>query len=507
MSIRTRLILACILIVLIITTFKKDRGQSVKILDHHFIEELSRSDESTDNKPNIVLVVADDLGWSEVGYNNPYVITPTLDSMARDGVILNQLYVSSSCSPTRAALMTGYYAYRLGFQDRGLLRYLPTGIPLNRTLFPQKLRQLGYSTYMLGKWHLGFCKYDYTPNGRGFDHFYGYYLASEDHYTHTGGKYLDLRENLTPDWNENGTYSTDLFSLKAVKYINSHNTEKPLFMYLAFSNVHSPLQVPNKYVDIYPMMERGRRMKLGMISAVDDAVDTVVTAMKSRGMWENTVFIFMSDNGAPVNDRFFGNNWPYRGGKGTLWEGGTRAVSFIHDRRLKKQGYAYDGLMHVVDWYPTILSLAGGKATDPDMDGLNMWESISQNSVSPRTEFVYNINVEGDPGAAIRMDEYKLIIGKANNPANWIPPIEANGTLGEPEFAQAYVNDLYLFNLKADPTERNNLAGDRPAKVREMKERLEQFKEKLVPAFDPNAGIPDLANPANFGGAWSTGWC
>ncbi|XP_077991635.1 arylsulfatase B-like [Glandiceps talaboti] len=458
--------------------------------------------ERGDKKPNIVFILADDLGWSDIGYNNPYVITPTLDNLAREGIILNQFYAISTCSPTRASLMSGYYAYRVGFQNCGLSSTVPKGLSLNFTLLPERLRQLGYSTYMVGKWHLGFCKYEYTPNGRGFDHFYGFYGAAQDHYTHRSGTYLDLREDLTPDWNQNGTYSTNLFGGKAAKYIAEHDINKPLFLYLAFSNVHSPLQVPKKYSDIYPPMDNGRRIKLGMVSALDDAVHTVVSALKDRGLWENTLLIFMSDNGAPVNDKSFGNNWPYRGAKASMWEGGTRVVAFAHGRMLKKHSYIYNGLMHVVDWYPTLVSVAGGD-TDSDIDGLDMWASISQGSDSTRKEFIYHIEEVFNPVAAIRIEDYKLIVGKASTQARskWVPPPEANGKLGELECDSPLRSDgLYLFNLTNDPLECHNLADKEPQRVEDMKRRLEQFKHIMIPPFGHSSPADKSFSPTNFGG-------
>ncbi|XP_070551078.1 arylsulfatase B-like [Ptychodera flava] len=146
--------------------------------------------------------------WADVGFNNPYIITPTIDKLAREGVILNQSYVAQSCGPSRAALMAGYYPYRLGFQVRGPRNRMPSGLPLSRKILPQTLKQMGYSTYMVGKWHLGFCKVEYTPTRRGFERFYGFYLAGEDHYNHSNSNGLDLHDDLDPDWSQNGIYSS-----------------------------------------------------------------------------------------------------------------------------------------------------------------------------------------------------------------------------------------------------------------------------------------------------------
>ncbi|XP_070532642.1 arylsulfatase B-like [Ptychodera flava] len=457
-------------------------------------------------KHNIVFILADDLGWGDVGYLNPLVITPTIDKLAREGVILNQSYVSQSCSPSRAAIMSGYYPYRLGFQGGGLKQSMPTGLPLHLMLLPRKLQQLGYSTYMVGKWHLGFCKKEYTPNGRGFDHFYGFYGGGEKHFTHVLGRGLDLQYDFEPDRTQNGTYSTYLFSGKAVEFIQTHDKSKPFFLYLAFQNVHSPLQVPEKYTDMYASVaNEKRRIKLGMITAMDDGIAKVMNALRRHELWDNTLIVFSTDNGAPQNERFEGNNWPLRGTKGSLFEGGTRAVGFIHGSMLEKTGYVNNQLIHAVDWYPTLSTVADAKTLDPEMDGLNVWNTLRKNEPSPRKEFVYNI-LEKTPLAGIRAGNYKLIVGNPHFSACRVPPPETKMKL-EIECTPLIGNGVYLYDLKNDPTESFNLAEKMPQRVKEMNTRIEEYKKKLVPTLDRGICVPQLADPQNFGGVWAPGWC
>ncbi|XP_070557098.1 arylsulfatase B-like [Ptychodera flava] len=468
-------------------------------------------------KPNIMFVVADDLGWNDIGYNNRDIFTPTLDSLAREGVILNQSYVQPVCTPTRASFMSGYFPYRLGLQHKVLDKSEPAGLPLNFTLLPQKLKEQGYTTYMVGKWHLGFCKYNYTPDGRGFDHFYGYYNAEEGYYNHSVGGYLDLREDLNPDWNENGTYSTDIFVHKAVQYLTNHNQSKPFYMYLPFQSVHGPIAVPQKYYDMYSFIhDQNRRVKSGMITAMDDAVKAMVAALKKLGFWDNTLFVFTTDNGGPANPTNAGNNWPLRGSKTTLWEGGTRGVAFVRGNLVEKTGYVNNEMIHAVDWFPSLLELVGGKR-DPDMDGMNVWNTLARGDPSPRKEFVYNIDEVDPAGEALRMGDYKLILGHAGKPDGWVPPPSVDGLWHEivlmndheEETDYCYApptNATYLFNIKDDPTEHFNLADKMPEKVKEMTARLEELKKKLVPAIQVPAE-PQKADPRRFGGVWSPGWC
>ncbi|XP_070569162.1 arylsulfatase B-like [Ptychodera flava] len=338
------------------------------------------------------------------------------------------------------------------------------------------------------EWHLGFCKDEYTPNRRGFDHFYGFYNAAGDYYTHTTGpkNFLDLREDFTPDRGQDGVYSSDLFSEKAANYVANHDTSKPLFMYYSLQSVHGPLQVPEKYLDKYLFVKNlGRRTKLGMITAMDDSVAVVVEAFKEHGLWNNTLLIFQSDNGGPANENNFGNNWPLRGSKKTLWEGGTRVVTFAHGPMLEKTGYVNDEMMHIVDWFPTLVNLIGGES-DSDMDGLNLWDTISKGDPSPRTEFVYNIDEEDDiPRQAIRIRNYKLINGKAGRPDGWIAPPESCCHHDKPNGDDIHGECIRLYNLKDDPTERNDLSEAMPYRVERMLERLKELKEKTHPVLSP----------------------
>ncbi|XP_077991902.1 arylsulfatase B-like [Glandiceps talaboti] len=403
--------------------------------------------------------------------------------------------------------MTGYFPYRTGLQYGVLLRNEPFGVPLHFTLMPQKLKEQGYSTYMVGKWHLGFCKEAYTPNRRGFDHFYGYYNAGEDYYTHRvpPSSYLDLHEDMKPDNSKDGLYSSNVFSEKAAEYIQNHDRNNPLFLYLAFQSVHGPLQVPRKYINMYNAVKnKNRKIKLGMVTAMDDAVKDVVAALKKNDLWDNTLFIFSTDNGGPTSDEDEGNNWPLRGSKLTLWEGGTRAVTFVHGNMLEKTGYINNEMMHVVDWYPTLVKLAGGH-TEPHMDGMNIWDTISKGDPSPRTEFVYNIDTLSDPPhQAIRVGDYKLIVGKAGNPGDWVPPPEYNSNQGI-EDGRIGKASVMLFNIRDDPTEHHNLADTMPAKVAKLKARLEKLREKGVTPFNPKK--VEKSSPEYFGGVYSPGWC
>ncbi|XP_035668236.1 arylsulfatase B-like [Branchiostoma floridae] len=452
-------------------------------------------------KPHILFIVADDLGWNDVGWHNPDVKTPVLDKLAHEGVILNQSYVNYVCTPSRTAFMTGYYPYHAGSQHLVFLPQQAQGIPYNFTFLPEKLKDLGYATHMVGKWHLGFCNWKYTPTYRGFDSFYGYYNADEDYYTHVVAGGLDLRDDKEVVNTKNGQYGTYFFTDRMVDIIEKHPADTPLFLYLPFQNVHEPLEVPERFENIYMNVQNENRRKLlGMVSALDEAVGNVTMAMKNAGLWDNTLVIFTTDNGGWIIAS--GNNYPLRGGKVTLWEGGTRGVAFVHGKMLQKTGYTNNEMIHAVDWFPTILAAAGGTADDA-MDGVSQLDTIMSGQPSPRTEFVYNIDdVFPTKQGAIRVGDYKLIEGVAGKPDGWIHPdnlTDSQLDSGDP------TSGTWLFNLKDDPTEHHNLADSMPDKLKEMQAKLAEYRKSLVPAINPP---PDPKSfPKNWGGAWSPGWC
>ncbi|KAI8484767.1 hypothetical protein Bbelb_375300 [Branchiostoma belcheri] len=459
----------------------------------------------TTTKPHILLIVADDLGWSDVSWNNPNVVTPTLQTLATAGVIFNQTYGQMTCSPSRTALLTGKYPFRLGMQ-RPVDSRTRYGLPLDEEILPQKLKQLGYATHMVGKWHLGSCKWEYTPTERGFDSFYGYHHGEEDYYTHKDEMGLDFWDGKTSVSDQNGVYSTELFASRAEDIINQHDPNTPLFLYLPFQNVHTPHQVPSSYTQTFStVQDDDRKTILGMATALDDAIKRVTDTLKGKGLWDNTLTVFMSDNGGDYTSGQ--SNWPLRGAKGTFFEGGTRVPAFIHGNMLDRTGYTYNGMMHFVDFLPTLVSVAGG-AEGPGLDGMNMWQSISTGADSPRTEFVHDIDSSWSRGSiyGIRVGDYKLL---TRNPAllrdDWYAPAEMQQmgilTVTGRDFGP------FLFNVREDPLEKSNLYGvaEYAAIQRAMRRRLNELIPYEVPF--PDLADDPAADPSNYGNVWAPGWC
>ncbi|HEY7166400.1 MAG TPA: arylsulfatase [Candidatus Binatia bacterium] len=412
-------------------------------------------------RPNIVYIVADDLGWKDVGFHGSDIKTPTIDKLAQEGARLEQVYVQPMCTPTRAALMTGRYPFRYGLQTLVIPTPGKYGLPTDEWLLPQALKEAGYRTEMVGKWHLGHADRKYWPLQRGFDYHYGAVLGEIDYYTHASSNIKDWYRNNKPV-NEKG-YVTQLLGQDAVAQIMEHDPKTPLFLYLAFTAPHAPYQAPKEYLDKYKeIKDPTRRAYAAMISCMDDEIGKVVAALEKKKMRENTLIVFMSDNGGNTIAMFSGDvdvsklelpadNGPYRGGKGTLYEGGTRVAALANWPGHIKPGEVSQ-MIHVVDMFPTLTALAGvNPKNGKPLDGINVWETISEGKPSPRHEVVYNI----EPfRGAVREDDWKLI---------WRTPLPSA---------------IELYNISQDPSEKNNLADKNPQKVAELQKRIEELAKQ-----------------------------
>ncbi|XP_078346460.1 arylsulfatase J-like [Oculina patagonica] len=491
------------------------------------------------SQPNIIFILADDLGFDDVSFHgSDQIPTPVIDILAESGVILNNYYVSPICTPSRSAIMTGKYPIHTGMQHGVIMAGQPFGLGLEEKLLPEYLKELGYATHAVGKWHLGFFKYDYTPTRRGFDSHFGYWLGAGDYWDHSesepDGWGLDLRNNTEPVHNQWGNYRTHLFTDQAVNVINTHNTSKPLFLYLAHEAVHSalahqPLQAPGDLVNKFKdsIQDENRRIFAAMATALDQSIGKVLDALIERGMYENSIIVFSTDNGGPADgvNRNTACNYPLRGTKYTLWEGGVRGTSFIHSPLLASKGRVSMDLMHLSDWLPTLYGLAGGDVRNlPGIDGYDMWPTLSEEQASPRLELVHNI----DPvtwSAALRYRQWKLVVNESYGRDGWYPPPgidtktqqprnvshptlkSAVVTCGPPPAKPAkcgHKDGPCLFNIEDDPCEYTNLAGEEEDVLNYILQLLEKYKASMVPIrnkpYDPNA------NPHINDGLW-TAWC
>jgi len=432
------------------------------------------------NKPNIVFVLADDLGFNDVGYHGSRIKTTNIDKLASEGARLEQFYVQPVCSPTRSSLMTGRYPMRYGLQVGVIRPWARHGLPLEERTLAQALGEAGYKTAICGKWHLGHLDSRYLPTARGFDHQYGHYNGALNYFTHIRDKGLDWHRNDEPLQEEG--YTTDLLADESVRLIEQHDLSRPLFLYVPFNAVHSPFQAPEPYNSMYRNIKaKNKRIYAGMVTCMDDAIGRIISALDKRGMRRNTLIIFCSDNGGVGG---IADNGSLRGHKAQLYEGGVRVPATATWPGVLTAGTIVRQPLHIVDMYPTLIKLAGGNLQQKlPLDGRDAWPTIAEGKMSPHEDILLNVT----PGnGAIRCGDWKLVHNG---------DIGANST-GE----KADQNIFELFNLAEDPYEKNDLSKKNPQKFRELKRRLEAYASRAAkPNIPPNRMPKDFKVPKAWG--------
>uniref|UniRef100_UPI00358EB106 arylsulfatase B-like isoform X7 n=1 Tax=Myxine glutinosa TaxID=7769 RepID=UPI00358EB106 len=485
--------------------------------------------------PHIVFILADDLGWADVGYHGSQIRTPVLDELSASGLRLENYYVQPICTPSRSQLMTGRYQIHTGLQHAIIWPCQPHCLPRRETLLPELLVHAGYATHMVGKWHLGMVRQNCLPTHRGFHTYFGYLLGSEDYYSHQrcfpipGTNItpcaLDLRDGDTVARNYSGYYSAHLFTKRAERIIAQHDPKKPMFLYMAFQSVHAPLEVPKQYTDPYGFIKNvNRRKYAGMVSVLDEAVGNITAALRAAGLWDNTLLVFSTDNGGQTLAG--GNNWPLRGRKATLWEGGVRGVGFVAGPAISQRRGVSRDLLHISDWFPTLVTIAGGNTTGTfPLDGYNVWETLSHGAPSPRKEILHNIDplyrythcMSNDEDenpfaftsltpmefnismhAALRFQNWKILTG---NPGcgKWFPPPDIGSPKGPEEVLSNNPPMVQLFDIEKDPEERHDVARDHPDVVSELLKKLQQYQRG---AKTPSFPREDPRCDPGKGGAW-----
>ena len=392
-------------------------------------------------RPNFVFFLADDMGWMDAGYQGGDVSTPNIDRLAREGVQLSQFYTQPVCSPTRACLLTGRYAFKTGTE----LRFAPThtgGMLIDERTLADALKEAGYWTVMLGKWHLGQWEKEFLPIHRGFEHHYGQYGGVIDYYTH-------LRNGTILDWHRNGRglleegYSTYLIADEAERLIGTYDKSKPFFFYVPFNAPHGPRQAPQEVIDKYQQQGHGNPSYAATVECMDVAMGRILDAIEKRGLRDNTIVMFSSDNGGTKNP----GNDPLTGHKSSYLEGGVRVPAVISWPGKLKAGKVVNEPLHIVDVYPTFVKLAGGSLAQPlPLDGKDAWPTIAEGKPTPHEEIVYGLG-------AIRRGDWKLIEAD----------VEYYGWKAEV---------THLYNIREDPYEQNNMAETLTDKVEELRARL-----------------------------------
>jgi arylsulfatase A-like enzyme len=409
-------------------------------------------------KPNILIIVADDMGYADCGVQGCKDIpTPSIDSIAKNGIRFTNGYVSGPyCSPTRAGLMTGRYQTRYGHEwnpGPGTAEN-PLGLSLKETTLATRLRALGYATGLVGKWHLGHAT-NYHPLDRGFQQAYSFKGAAHPYFPGKGAPIQRGREDTVEK-----EYLTDALRREALAFIDAHKKE-PFFLYLAFNAVHTPLEATEKYLERFPnIKDEKRRTYAAMLSAMDDAIGAVLARLREAGIEENTLIFFISDNGGPTNVNG-SNNFPLRGVKATTWEGGIRVPWMMQWKGRLPAGKTYDQPVIQLDMLPTSLAAVGAEVRPEwKIEGVNLLPYLDgKKEGPPHSSLFWRFGKQ----TAVRMGDWNLV--------------EANGSNGK-----------LLFNLRDDIGQTKDLSAAHPERVRELQAAWDEWnKENVPPLWVPQA--------------------
>lgn len=420
---------------------------------------------SAASKPNVLVILGDDLGWGELGCQGftQEIPTPNIDGIAKNGIRFTSGYVSGPyCSPTRAGFMTGRYQQRFGHEfnpgpaEAAVSNF---GLPLTETTIGDRLKAAGYTTAWVGKSHLGY-KPEFHPLKRGFDFFMGFPGGAHDYFDATGDKANPILRGTEPV--SELEYTTDAFAREATSFIE-RSKDKPWFVYLAFNAVHSPMQATEKYLSRFPDIKNPKRKAFaGMLSAMDDGVGQVMGKIRELGQEENTLVIFFSDNGGPTPQTTSANG-SLRGFKSQTWEGGVRVPFMMQWKGRIPAGQVNDNPVIQLDIHPTALA-AAGVDTDPawKLDGVNLLPFVTgENKTAPHDTLYWRFGEQ----MALRQGDWKIV--KARD-------MEGEA-LGKPG-----VEGAALYNLKDDIGEKNNLAATQPERFKTLTEAWNAWNGTLA---------------------------
>jgi arylsulfatase B len=415
-------------------------------------------------KPNIVLIVADDLGWNDVGYHGGPVKTPRIDRLTREGVELDRFYVAPVCSPTRAGILTGRYPIRYGLARSVITPWRRYGLDPSETTVAEALATAGYpDRAIFGKWHLGHLSRRWHPLHQGFTHFYGCYNGAIDYWTHARLGQTDW--HLDYESIDEQGYATDLIADAAVRFIRDKAAgKKPFFCYVPFTAPHEPLQAPENYLSMYPQLEGDKRTLAAMITCLDDGIGRILDCIDEAGIRDNTIVWFISDNGgiSAVKD----NNTPLRGNKGDVLEGGIRVPACIRWPQRIQAGSKIEWPTAYIDVMPTLVRAAGvGDSGGKPLDGVDLLGTLADSTAAPSRDLYFYVGVV-DPDSeqvAVIAPPWKLVV---------VGPNIRDGI--------GATNTVALYDLDTDPGERADVAGDHPDVVAKLSRRLVDF-ESLQP--------------------------
>ncbi|MFN3150290.1 sulfatase-like hydrolase/transferase [Bremerella sp.] len=472
MLIRTSLALAILLVSISCHVFAEDQSS--------FVKEVKAA--APNQLPNIVVILADDLGWNSVGYHNTEFKTPHIDSLVASGITLNRFYVAPMCSPTRAGLMTGRYPIRFGCARAVIPPYRDFGLPTSEVTLPEMLSTLGYENRgIFGKWHLGHRRAKWHPLAQGFTHFHGHYNGAID--------YFELSRDGVHDWHigydshEEDGYATDLIADAAATWIvQAAASDSPYFCYVPFNAPHSPYQAPEDAIERYgnlsaAMGRNGKHREIykSMIGRMDEGVGRILKAVEASGESDNTLVWFFSDNGGVGNLR--GINKPLRGAKLTVFEGGVRVPACVRWPAKITAGQSTDALCGYIDILPTLVAIAGGKTaglTENPVDGIDLTTILENHEASATDRAWFSYHGQSEPASehlAITDKGWKLVV---NGPQ-----------LTDVNQLKDGSHEVNLFHLEHDLNETTNLAKQNPKIVEQLAKQLVDHR-----ALQPKNSVP-----------------
>ena len=435
--------------------------------------------QSSYEQPNIVILLADDLGWADLGFRGSDIQTPNIDRSAREGLTLNRFYSMPICTPTRSALMTARDPMKLGTIYAGFQPWQNGGVSPEEHFMPESFRAAGYQTAMIGKWHLGHTIEPLVPTSRGFDHFFGHLNTQVDYYDYTVAKGYDLQENGSsikrPD-----SYATDIHASESVRYLTElRDPEKPFFMYVPFLAPHAPMQAPKELETKYSdRLNRPftKRTYAAMVDSLDQAVGQILDTLDAQGLTENTLVFFFSDNGGL--EAFGADNGPYRGGKLQTFEGGIRVNALMRWPGQVDAGTQTDNVVSVLDIFPTFAQATGvTMGAAKKLDGQNRWKALKSAGEDPRSGDLYfasNSPIFNKYHLALMEKKWKLVQVVDHQ-------------------SQSTVVENMLFDLPNDSKEENNLAETHTNEVKRMAEKIRKWRAQhpingLRVALSPHPG-------------------
>jgi arylsulfatase A-like enzyme len=415
-------------------------------------------------QPNIILILTDDLGYKDVGFNgSDDILTPNIDKISMDGINFTSAYVTHPyCSPSRAGLLTGRYQQRFGHEHN--VPYQPKnselGTSLDEVTLSEKLKDAGYNTYAIGKWHLGDHK-SFLPHNRGFDKWFGFSGGNMNYWgmpSKNGRMHIQRNDSIIKP--SSLTYLTDDFTKEALKNIKE-NGDKPFFMFLSYNAPHSPDHTTLEYLEKTSHVEFGKRSVYGaMVAGIDKGVGQIDDLLLDLGIRKNTMIIFLSDNGGRLDSA---DNGPFRGHKGMLFEGGIRVPFVISWPERLPVGIKYNDPIISLDIFATCLAAAGQDIKNSDkLDGINLLPVLNNTNQQVLTRTLYWRVANGEE-YAVRKGRYKLI-------------------------KSAYKNKRILFDLEKDQMETNDISKEMPAIVSELSEHYKNWNNELMPPLwdDPH---------------------